>query len=245
VVTRQRRPRLGRRSATGRRPAGPSSAVRESRDVRLVAARERSGLEGLVLLMLGAHRSTLYQRMFMRILKPCLLLLAVVVAGALVGCSTTAKSPDVSAGVRTALDQAGLKDVSVSQDREKGVVTLGGHVATDADKAQAESVARSLVGTQVVANQIAVILVGAENASRDINSDLDKGIESNLDAALISARLHRSVKYAVKNRVVTLTGEVNSPANRARAEQVAGAVPNVEQVVNTLQVKDQKATSGN
>jgi osmotically-inducible protein OsmY len=183
--------------------------------------------------------------MIMRILRPCLLLLAVVVVGALVGCSTTSKSPDVSASVRTALDQAGLKDVSVSQDRDKGVVTLGGHVATDADKAQAESITKSIAGAQVVADQIAVIPAGAESASKDINSDLDKGIESNLDAALISAKLHKNVKYSVKNRVVTLTGEVHSPANRARAEQVAGAVPNVQQVVNELQVKDQKATSGN
>jgi hyperosmotically inducible protein len=174
-----------------------------------------------------------------------MLLLAVVAAGALAGCSTTSKSPDVSASVRTALDQAGFKDVTVNQDREKGVVTLSGHVATDADKSQAESITKSIAGTQVVADQIAVIPVGAENASKDINSDLDKGIESNLDAALISAKLHKNVKYAVKNRVVTLTGEVNSQANRARAEQVAGAVPNVQQVVNELQVKDQKATSGN
>jgi osmotically-inducible protein OsmY len=31
--------------------------------------------------------------------------------------------------------------VSVSQDRDKGVVTLGGHVAADGDKSQAESIA--------------------------------------------------------------------------------------------------------
>jgi hyperosmotically inducible protein len=182
----------------------------------------------------------------MKSFKACLLLIAVVVAGALVGCSTTStKSADVSASVRTALDQAGLKDVSVSQDRDKGVVTLGGHVATDNDKTQAESIARSIAGTQVVANQIAVIPVGAENAAKDINSDLDKGIESNLDAALISAKLHKNVKYSVKNHVVTLTGVVNSEANRARAEAVASGVPNVQQVVNELQVKEQKATSSN
>ncbi len=52
------------------------------------------------------------------------------------------------------------------------------------------------------------------------------------------------MKYSVKNHVVTLTGEVNSPENRARAESVASGVPNVQQVVNELQVKEQKATSG-
>jgi hyperosmotically inducible protein len=180
----------------------------------------------------------------MKTLKPCLFLMAVVVIGALVGCSTTStKSPDVSASVRTSLDQAGFKDVSVSQDRDKGVVTLSGHVPTDADKSQAESIARSMAGAQVVANQIAVIPPGAESAAKDINSDLDKGIESNLHAALISAKLDKNVKYSVKNHVVTLTGEVTSQARRARVEAVTAGVPNVQQVVNELQVKGQKATS--
>jgi len=76
-----------------------------------------------------------------------------------------------------------------------------------------------------------------------VNSDLDKGIEQNLDAALIQNRLHERVKYEVKSGVVTLTGEVNSQAKRALAEQVATAVPNVLQVVNDLQVKNQKASS--
>ena len=48
----------------------------------------------------------------------------------LAGCSrTSTKSPDVSGAVRQSLDQSGLKDVSVSDDRDNGVVTLGGHVA--------------------------------------------------------------------------------------------------------------------
>src|SRR5665811_1288078 len=125
----------------------------------------------------------------MKTLKLCLGLLALLVVVTLVGCSGTARqSPDVSDSIRKSLDQAGLKDVSVSQDRDKGVVTLGGHVATEADKAQAESIARSMAGAQVVANQIAVLPPGAESAAKDVNSDLDKGIESNLDAALIKAK---------------------------------------------------------
>jgi hypothetical protein len=39
---------------------------------------------------------------------------------------------------------------------------------------------------------------------------LDKGIEKNLDAALIQNKLHDNVKYDVKSGVVTLTGEVIS-----------------------------------
>lgn len=182
----------------------------------------------------------------MKTLKPCLSLLAMVVVGTLAGCSTTStKTADVSDSIRTSLDQAGFKDVSTSQDRDKGVVTLGGHVAAEGDKSHAESIARSLAGAQVVSNQIAVIPPGAESEAKSVNSDLDKGIESNLDAALIKQKLHESVKYAVKNHVVTLSGDVDSQSKRARAEEVASAVLNVQQVVNELQVKKQKATESN
>jgi osmotically-inducible protein OsmY len=43
--------------------------------------------------------------------------------------------------------------------------------------------------------------------------------------------------------VVTLTGEVVSQSARRQAEGIASSVPNVWQVVNELQVKNQKATS--
>jgi len=145
--------------------------------------------------------------------------------------------------VRKALDQAGLKDVSVSQDLDKGIVTLGGQVATQNDKLQADSLAKSLAGGQVVADQIAVVPVGDGKDAKAVNSDLDQGIEKNLDAALIQNKLRHKVTYGVKNGVVTLSGEVNSDGMRATAERVATAVPNVLQVVNDLQVKNQKATS--
>lgn len=172
---------------------------------------------------------------------PALLTMAAV--GALAGCSQTIKSPDVSDNIRKALDQAGFKKVSIIQDRGQGIVTLGGHVEGDGDKSQAESIARSIAGDQVVADQIAVVTPGAESDARAMNSDLDKGIEQNLDAALIQGKLHDGVKYSVKNHVVTLTGVVDSQFKRQDAERIAAVVPNVQQVVNELQVKNQKATS--
>ena len=163
---------------------------------------------------------------------------------ALTGCTgTSTKSPDVTGAVRQSLDQSGLKDVSVSDDRDNGVVTLGGHVASDDAKSQAESIAKAAAGGQVVANQVAVIPPGVEKEAKTVNSDLDKGIEKNLDAALVASRLDTNLKYDVKNRVVVLKGEVNSQAKRAEVARVAAQVPNVAQVVNEVQVKDQKATA--
>ncbi len=169
--------------------------------------------------------------------------LIVVAIGMSAACSHTAKAPDIAANIRTALDGAGLKHVSVTQDRMKGVVTLGGHVQSDGDKTQAETLARSLANGEVVADQIAVLPLGDESEARTMNSDLDQGIEQNLDAALIQSKLHDGVKYTVKSRVVTLTGEVTSQLKRQEVARVAAAVPNVQQVVNELQVKNQKASS--
>ena len=154
-------------------------------------------------------------------------------------------SADVSDIIRKSLDQAGFKDVSASQDRDKGVVTLKGHVTAEAAKLEAQSIAQSIAVGQVVSNQIGVIPEGAESAAKAINQDYDKGIEQNLDAALIENKLHENVQYAVKNHVVTLTGEVDSQSKRARAQAVASSVLNVSQVVNELQVTKQKATSSN
>jgi hyperosmotically inducible protein len=181
----------------------------------------------------------------MKTLKLYLIMFVLFAVGVLIVCSkASTKSPDVSDNIRKSLDQAGLKAVSVTQDRDKGVVTLSGNVAADADKAQAESIASAIATGQVVSNQIAVVPPGGESAAKAVNADLDAGINKNLDAALIQNKLHKGVTYDVKSGVVTLTGEVSSQSKRAQVEQVASAVPNVQQVVNELQVKDQKASSG-
>ena len=172
-----------------------------------------------------------------------LALLPLVLVGTLAGCSETNKSPDVTDNIRKSLDQSGYKDVSVSQDRDKGVVTLTGTVATESDKSQAEAIAKSSAGSQVVADQIAVRPPGNESDAKTVDADLDKAIEKNLDALLVKNKLKNDVKYDTKNGVVTLTGEVRSQARRAQVEKLAASVPNVKQVVNELEVKSQKASS--
>jgi len=166
---------------------------------------------------------------------------AIMIAGLTSGCSRNKE--DASSTIDARLEQAGLKDVSVHDDREKGVITLGGSVATDADKARAESIATSLAGGQVIANQILVLPPGAEDDAKKVNAALDKGIEANLEAALVAEKLNEGVRYAVKANVVTLSGTVETPELRARAERVAAGVPYVHQVVNELQVRKLKATT--
>jgi hypothetical protein len=122
----------------------------------------------------------------MKSIRLSVTVLALFAVGTFTGCSATvAKFPDVPDNIRKSLDQAGFQDVSVSQDRDKGMVTLGGKVSSENDKAHTESLAKSYAGGQVVADQIAVLPAGAEKKAKAVNSDLDKDIEVNLDAALI------------------------------------------------------------
>ncbi|HLK64842.1 MAG TPA: BON domain-containing protein [Bryobacteraceae bacterium] len=173
-------------------------------------------------------------------MSPKLSIVVFALAG-LMGCASD-RAPDVTGKVRDGLRQAGLNDVTVSQDRDKGVVTLGGNVAQDADKTRAEQIAKPLADGQVLADQIAVLPNGNASAAKAVDSDLDKGIEANLDAALTQSNI-KGVSHSTKNGVVTLTGNLNTPALRASAEKVAAGVPNVQQVVNEINVKNQRATT--
>jgi hyperosmotically inducible periplasmic protein len=169
-----------------------------------------------------------------------LVTLLLLIAG--VGCSRN-QSLDVKDSVKKSLEQGGLNDVKVDQDRDSGVVTLGGQVKSDDEKAHAETIAKTVAGNQVVSNQIAVRPVGFESEAKEIASDLDAGIENNFHAALISNRMDKDINCEAKNGVLTLTGEVNTQDNRDQLEKLAASILNVKQVVNQTQVKRQKATT--
>lgn len=164
-------------------------------------------------------------------------------AAALIGCARN-QAPDVAGQIRNSLRQGGLNSVTVSQDRGRGVVTLGGSVAQPDDKARAAQIAQPLAQGEVVANQIAVLPNGYQSEARNVDSDLDRGIQANLDAALTQANLG-AIHHATKNGVVTLTGSVDTPQTRTQAAQVAAQIPNVQQVVNEIDVKNWRATTTN
>jgi hyperosmotically inducible protein len=180
----------------------------------------------------------------MKNFKPGFTALAALFLAAGLACSErVSRAPDVSAQTRQALDQAGFNEVSVNQDRDKGVVTLTGNVPSDADKAKAESIAKSIAGSQVVSDEIGVRPAGEESTAKKVDSNLDSGIEDNLKASLVQNKLDRALNYDVKNGVITLKGNVASQDQRASVQKLAESVPNVKQVVNELEVKHQKATS--
>jgi hyperosmotically inducible periplasmic protein len=161
----------------------------------------------------------------------------------ILGCSQRHTSADVKGDVEQALNQAGLKSVNVSQDRDKGVITLTGDVLTEADKQRAEEIAKSMARSSVVANEIGVRPSGFESEAKKVDSSLDAAIEKNFEALLVAKQLDHDIKYSAKNGVITLTGDVNSIERRNEIEHLAASVPNIKQVVNELQVREMKATS--
>jgi osmotically-inducible protein OsmY len=168
---------------------------------------------------------------------------ALLAAALLAGCSNRSEAPAVADNVRASLNQAGIKDVSVKQDRDKGVVTLSGTVPTPEVKAQVQQIAQSAAGNQVVANEVAVVPPHDSSAAKEYNSDLDKAIGNNLDAALLSGGYRSGIHHSVRNGVVTLTGKVDNENQRQQVQTLAQNVPNTQQVVNELQTTHERATS--
>ena len=112
----------------------------------------------------------------MRLRNGVLVASLVTIAGLIQGCQSASKSPDVKAAIEHSLQQADMSDVSVSQDRDKGVVTLTGSVTSDEQKSQAETIARSFANGQVIANQIGVRPPGSESIAKNVDSALDEAI---------------------------------------------------------------------
>src|SRR5215472_12522905 len=109
------------------------------------------------------------------------------------GCNSSTDYPDVSANVRQALQSNELGQVDVSQDRDKGVVTLKGALPSEQDRERAEQLAKNEAGNQVVADEIAVVPPGNDHDTKTANADVDQAIEKNLDAALINNHLNKEV----------------------------------------------------
>lgn len=154
--------------------------------------------------------------------------------------SACSKQPDRSYkdSVKTALEQADLKDVTVSEDTEKNTITLGGTLHSEDAKQSAADVAKANAGTRIVVNEVSVQPVGQESEAKKVASNLDDGIESNYKAALVAKGLDKEhIRFDAKNGVLKLKGSVKTASQRKEAEQLAQNVPHVQQVLNELDVK--------
>lgn len=159
-----------------------------------------------------------------------------------IGCSQNkANTPDVKNQVSQALDNAGFKDLSVDVNSDKQLVTLKGDVKTQEEKDRAEQVATQAAGGLVISNQVGVRPPGEESDAKKIDSNFDSAIEKDFKAVLIANKLDKHhISYSATNGVLTLKGDVNNMGLRDQFQKLASSVPNVQQVVNELDVKGAK-----
>lgn len=155
------------------------------------------------------------------------------------GCSRGNKVTNLDAKtVQNAEAQAGFSRVTVDVDQQKGVVTLSGKVASPERKEQAGLIAQQIAGELVVANELSIEPAGVASQAREIETNIDDGIEKNFKALLIANRWDKErIAFKAKNGVLTLRGRVPDAQQRADVERVAATVPNVTEVVNELDVK--------
>jgi hyperosmotically inducible protein len=170
---------------------------------------------------------------------------AVLLTGVLVGCSQQRANPPAKENVEQTLSQAGLDRINVDENRDKGVITLKGDVPNQSLKDQAAQLAQQAAPGRVVANELMVKPVGeAGDRAENVQSNMDNAIESRLKAEITRLRYDKlGIDFSVKNGVVKLTGDVATMQQRTNAEKMASAVPGVKQVVNELEIKNQRGAA--
>lgn len=166
---------------------------------------------------------------------------AAVLAGTLSVAGCHANHADEKDAVTNSLKTNSLGEVNVSQDREKGVMTLKGDVATDDQKQQAGTLAQQAAPDYQIANEIGVRPPNTDQAGA-VASNVDKGIEDNFKAAIKAHKAldDQSISASAKNGTLEIKGSVKTAEQKAEVEKLAKKVPNVQQVVNELEVKPNK-----
>jgi hyperosmotically inducible protein len=150
-----------------------------------------------------------------------------------------ADKPDAWITMKTKLALITTDGVSTSDlnvDTVKGVVTMHGKVATDAEKTKAENVARGIEGTKDVKNLLQVV----PESRRAVVDRSDDAIKSNVEAAFKANRRvsDSGIKVSSVNKgVVLLSGKTKSLAAHLESVEVAHAVPGVKRVSTEVEVE--------
>ena len=178
--------------------------------------------------------------------RPFLFGAAILLGSAMVIAGCNKSHPDEKAAVNNSLNSNNLSSVSVSQDRDKGVMTLSGNVDSPESKTRAENLAMEAAPDYTIANEVGVRPPEVPNAG-SVASNLDSAIEDNFKAAI---KAHenlddQSISGSAKNGTLVIKGTVKTPAQKKEAATLAKQVPNVQQVVNELEVKSGKHSTPN
>ena len=167
----------------------------------------------------------------------------------LIGCSQS--DPGITTSVKTQLMADELvKARNINVDTRDKVVTLTGTVQSAAEEAKALQIARSTKGVADVVDKI--VIAPEPGAAPTTGTTADTSIGTAAGEAVTDAGITTKVKSRLladpdvsglridvdtRDRVVTLTGTVSTPAEKARALDLAGKVENVTRVEDKLTVR--------
>ena len=162
------------------------------------------------------------------------------------GCASGARAADTGdAWITTKakialLTTSDLGATGIDVDTVGGKVTLHGTVATQAEKARAESVAKSVKGVQSVNNLLQVVPAKSEARVEAKDEQIEKRVDQALEG---DQRLKGSdIDVAsVNNGVVLLSGKAASMTDHLEALNVAGKVPGVRRVESEIEAPDRLA----
>ncbi len=162
------------------------------------------------------------------------------------GCSPSGH-PDDKMAVYNALGQHNLRSVTVSQDRAAGTITLSGIVGSNENKQTADQLAQQAAPGYSIVNKIQVQNAGLVSAIKDAQKDvkLDSAIEKHYKATLAAHKDLKGIHYSAYNRTLTLKGSVKTYKLRQEAQDLANKVPDVQQVINEIQINGGKPSPSN
>lgn len=155
--------------------------------------------------------------------------------------------PDDRMAVYNTLDEHDLRSLTVSQDRHAGTLTLSGIVGSNERKQTAEQLAQQAAPGYSIINRIQVENTGLQPAIQAAQKDakLDSAIEKHYKATLAAHKALRDVHASAYNQTLTLKGSVDTYKEREEAEDLAKKVPEVQHVVNEIQLKNEKPVPSN
>ena len=167
-----------------------------------------------------------------------------------IGCSQTDSGVTTSVKTQLMADEL-VKARSINVDTRNHVVTLTGTVQSAAEEAKALQIARSTRGVTDVVDNIVIAPSSEPGAAPTTGSAgdtptggaaeavTDAGITTKVKSKLLADPDVSGLRIDVDTRdgVVTLTGTVNSAAEKTHALDLAGKVENVKRVEDKLTVR--------
>jgi osmotically-inducible protein OsmY len=132
-----------------------------------------------------------------------------------------------------------LATSGITSQTQHGVTTLFGTVRSEEERNSAEQIARRVDGVTRIENRIVVNPDSAAVVAADkrVGNTIETSVRANLDA---NARLAgRGIGVQTRGNIVTLTGEVESVADKELAGRIAADTREVAEVRNRLMVRTQ------